>query len=56
MFQEALRALELRRMATIRIDEQLRIRDVPGHVERVDGRDHHVIHAVQNEGRVLDVS
>lgn len=56
VLQKTVGVLELRGVPSVRLDEQLGIRDVLGHAPGVDGRNHHVDHATQDECRLLDVA
>ena len=54
MFQKTVGKLELRGVPGVRVDEQLGIRNVLGHVPGIDGRNHHVVHPIEDECRLLD--
>lgn len=56
MLQETLRVLKLRCVPGVGVDKQQGVRDVARHVERVDRWDHHVVHPIQDEGRLFDVT
>src|SRR5262245_212206 len=54
MGQEQVGVLELRCVAGVRVDDQLRIRDVLRKRERIDGRNHHVPISVYHQRRLRD--
>ena len=54
VFQEAVGILELRAVACVGVDDQLGVGDVLHHVPGVDRRDHHIVHAVDDQGRLGD--
>lgn len=56
MAQEALWILELRGVPGVRVNKQLGVGNVARHIERIDRRDHYVVHTIQDEGRVLDIT
>ena len=54
MRDEQLRILKLRRVARVRVDDELRVRNALRKRERVDRRDHDIVAAIHHEGCTAD--
>jgi hypothetical protein len=56
MVDEQVRVLEQKPVAGVRIDDQLGVRQELRHREELNRRHHHVVAAVRNQYRLLDLS